>query len=42
MNSEHVTDCGHECCDDRHNPFHDHFLDPEDCCALDREAADGT
>lgn len=24
-------DCGHECCDERSNPFHDHFLNPEVC-----------
>lgn len=23
--------CGHDCCDEPQNPFHGHFLEPEDC-----------
>ena len=26
-------DCGHICCDERSDPYHDHFLTPEQCCA---------
>lgn len=34
-------DCRHLCCDDRSNPFHDHFLPPDQCprCAFERELA---
>lgn len=34
-------DCRHLCCGDRGNPFHDHFLDPDQCpgCAREREAS---
>lgn len=31
MSDQPGVDCGHRCCDDRRNPFHGHFLDPEDC-----------
>lgn len=24
-------DCGHDCCDTRDNPYHDHTMAPEDC-----------
>lgn len=24
-------DCGHSCCEERHNPHHDHFLRPDQC-----------
>lgn len=26
-----MADCGHACCDERAEPFHDHFLTPEQC-----------
>lgn len=28
---EHGKHCGHDCCDEPHNPFHDHFLRPDQC-----------
>lgn len=27
-----TPDCGHDCCDCRSDPHHDHFLSPEHCC----------
>lgn len=26
-------DCWHSCCEERHNPHHDHFLSPDQCPA---------
>lgn len=26
-------DCGHSCCDERHDPMHDHFLAADKCPA---------
>lgn len=36
-------DCGHDCCDERRNPFHDHFLPSSACppCVRDRERLAG-
>lgn len=31
-----MTDCRHECCNERRDPFHSHFLDPPDCPACRR------
>lgn len=31
-------DCGHTCCDTRHDPFHDHFLSVEQCPSCKRDA----
>ena len=33
-------DCGHHCCDEPFNPFHDHFLDYDDCPSCQRIAAE--
>lgn len=30
-------DCGHRCCNDRHNPLHDHFLSPDECAQCQPE-----
>lgn len=31
MSIEPAEHCGHLCCDTPNEPFHDHFLDAEDC-----------
>jgi hypothetical protein len=31
-----ATDCGHICCDDRHDRFHDHWLEPGECPSCER------
>ena len=31
MSQEVLSDCGHLCCDERGNPFHDHFLGARNC-----------
>lgn len=39
-----LPDCGHLCCDERHDPLHDHFLAPHICpsCEARRAATVGT
>lgn len=39
MSERAAEHCGHDCCEHPHMPFHDHFLDPDDCplCRRQRE-----
>lgn len=34
-------DCGHACCDERTDPFHDHFLTADECPSCARSTDGG-
>ena len=36
MADQPTHDCGHACCDEPHDPFHDHFLSVEACPSCQR------